>query len=332
MRRHNNFRLRLALALSAVLALGAGFATAQFPQLPPPPAPPVTEGKPNFTTETREVTLHVSVLDRNDRLITDIPRSAFHVYENDVEQAIKVFKREDVPVSMCILIDSSGSMRDKHSSVVAAALALVKASNPEDEICFVNFNDEAYLDQPFTNSLQKLEEAMSKIDSRGGTAMRNAISGAVDYVKQEAKREKRVLVVVTDGNDNASEMKLEELVRKVRDSEVLVYLIGLLNQEERGEARRAKRAMEDLAEASGGLDYYPDNISEVQKITPQIANEIRNQYTLAYTPTNTELDGSYRRVRVEVKGIGRHTVRTRPGYYAKLKQTAGIQSQADRAE
>ena len=110
-----------------------------------------------FKAETNLVTLHVSVLDKNDHLITDIPQSAFHVYENDEEQEIRLFKREDVPVSMCILIDSSGSMRDKHASVVAAALALVRQSNPDDEVCFVNFNDEAYIDQDFTNDINKLD-------------------------------------------------------------------------------------------------------------------------------------------------------------------------------
>jgi Ca-activated chloride channel family protein len=113
---------------------------------------------------------------------------------------------------------------------------------------------------------------------------------------------------------------------------VLVYLVGLLNQEERGERRRAQRALEDLAEASGGLDYYPEDIEEVEKITPQIAHEIRNQYILAYTPTNLELDGSYRRVKVEVKGIGRHTVRHRPGYYARRQQAAVIIPRNERAE
>jgi VWFA-related protein len=301
----------------AILALTAGMAFSQvISQLPPPPPPPLDE-TPTFTSETNLVTLHVSVLDKSDHLITDIPRSAFHVYEDGEEQEIRLFQREDVPVSMCILIDSSGSMRDKHASVVAAALALVRESNPDDEVCFVNFNDDAYIDQDFTNDLDKLEEAMSKIDSRGGTAMRNAISGAMDWVVERGQRDKKVLVVVTDGNDNASEYLLEDLVRKVRDNEVLIYLIGLLNDEVRSEARKAKRALEDLAEASGGLDYYPKDLTEVREITPQIAHEIRNQYIVAYRPSNENLDGTYRRIKVEVKGVRNvDDVRTRTGYFA----------------
>jgi VWFA-related protein len=289
---------------------------------PIPPPQPVEQAdineRPTFTSETKEVTLYVSVLDRDGKLITDIPQSSFKVTENNIEQPIKLFKREDVPVSMCILIDSSGSMREKHSSVVSAALALVKASNKDDEVCFVNFNDDAVLDQPFTNSIEKLEAAMEGINSRGGTAMRNAISATIHDAMKDAKRDKKVIVVVTDGNDNASnETSLEDLVRQVRDSEVLVYTIGLLNDEERGEARKAKRALDTLAEASGGFAYYPKDLAEVQTTTPQIAHEIRNQYILAYSPTNEELDGSFRKIKVEVKGTGRgSTVRTRTGYYA----------------
>jgi VWFA-related protein len=301
----------------ALFAYGQGIG-----QLPPPPPPPLDD-IPTFTSETNLVTLHVSVLDKNDRLITDIPQSAFHVYENDEEQEIRVFRREDVPVSMCVLIDSSGSMRDKHASVVAAALALVRQSNPEDEICFVNFNDDAYLDQDFTDDISKLEEAMTRIDSSGGTAMRNAIAGALDWVETKGKHDKKVLVVVTDGNDNASEYALEDLVRKVRDSEVLIYLIGLLNDEVRSEAKRAQRALEDLAEASGGADYYPKDLAEVRDITPQIAHEIRNQYIVGYRPSNEVLDGTYRRVRVTVEGVRQvDDVRTRSGYYAGRAQSA----------
>ena len=149
--------------------------------------------------------------------------------------------------------------------------------------------------------------------------MRAAVSGAMDWVTQKGKHDKKVLVVVSDGNDNASgdNPSLEDLVRKVRGSEVVIYLIGLLNDEVRSEARKAQRALEELAESSGGVDYYPKNLEEVKEITPQIAREIRNQYILAYRPTNEALDGSYRRIKVEVKGVRNvENVRTRTGYYA----------------
>ena len=258
---------------------------------------------PVFHTEIKEVTLHVSVLDKSGKLITNVPQSAFKVYEDNVEQPIKLFRREDVPVSMGILVDNSGSMNDKRSRVAAAALALVKASNPDDEVFIVNFNDDPYLDQSFTHDSKKLEEALARLDARGGTAMRNAISGAIDYMKTDAKLDKKVIVVVTDGNDNASgETTLEQLLRKVRDSGVLVYSIGLLSEEEPREARAAKRALNALGETSGGFAYYPKDLTEVEKLTPEIAHEIRNQYTIVYSPLNDNLDGSFRQIKIELSG------------------------------
>lgn len=271
---------------------------------------------PTYRTETKEVTLHVSVTDKSGKLITDIPRSAFKVYEDNVEQPIKLFRREDVPVSMGILVDNSGSMNDKRSRVAASALAMVKASNPEDEVFIVNFNDDPYLDQPFTHDSKKLEEALTRIDARGGTAMRSAISGAIDYMKTDAKLDKKVLVVVTDGNDNSSNISIEQLLRKSQNSEVLIYAVGLLNEEEAREARAAKKALKALAEASGGLDYYPKSLGDVEEITPRVAHEIRNQYILGYSSSNQNMDGAFRQIKVTVSGYGRPTVRTRNGYYA----------------
>jgi Ca-activated chloride channel family protein len=269
-----------------------------------------------FTSDASLVTLHVSVLDKNGKPVTNLPQSSFKVYEDNVEQPLKIFKREDVPVSMGILLDNSGSMREKRSRVAAAAIALVKASNPDDEEFIVNFNDDSFFDQPFTSDIKKLESALAKLNPRGGTAMRNAISTSIDYLRTDAKLEKKVLVVVTDGNDNSStETSLDQLIRKVQGSETLVYTIGLLNEEEPDEAKKARKALKALAEASGGFDYYPKDLAEVEAITPQIAHEIRNQYILAYTPLNLTMDGKFRSIRVEVKGYGK--VRAKNGYYAK---------------
>jgi Ca-activated chloride channel family protein len=226
-------------------------------------------------------------------------------------------------VSMGIIIDNSGSMRDKRAKVAAASLDLVKASNPQDEVFIVNFNDDAYLDQPFTNDVKKLETALERIDSKGGTAMRDAISMSIDYVKDKGKKDKKVLIVVTDGNDNTSNIGLEELVRKAQQSDVLIYSIGILSEEEPREARKAKRALHDLGIASGGLDYYPKDLAEVDKITPEVAHEIRNQYTLGYTPTNTAMDGTFRKITVNVNAPGRLQVRTRNGYYASNSASPG---------
>lgn len=286
------------------------------------------EGPAVFTSETRLVVLHASVSDKNGKLIPNLPQSAFKVFENNVEQPVKLFKREDVPVSLGILVDNSGSMRDKRAKVEAAALALVKASNPDDEVFVVNFNDEAFLDTPFTNDYKKLEEGLTKIDSRGGTAMRDALSMSVDYIKESGKKDKKVLLVITDGNDNTSNSTLERLVTKAQQSEVLIYSIGLLSEEEHREAKKAKRALDAITINSGGLTFFPKDLAEVEKITVQVARDIRNQYTIAYTPTNPAQDGSYRQIRVTAKGPGNPIVRTRTGYYARKGEPVSSQPQS----
>jgi Ca-activated chloride channel family protein len=297
-----------ALALAAGLLVPVGAMLAQNPGGAP-------DDIPVFTADTRLVVVHASVLDRNGKLITNLSESAFRVQENSVDQTIKIFRREDIPVSMGIIIDNSGSMREKSAKVAAAALDLVRASNPQDEVFIVNFNDDAYLDQSFTNDIQKLEQALGRYATKGGTAMRDAISMSLDYLKK-GKKDKKVLMVVTDGDDNTSNLSLEELVRKAEQSDVLIYSIGILSDQEPREARRAKRPLHDLAVASGGQDYYPKDLAEVDRITPEVAHEIRNQYTMAYSPTNPILDGTFRKITVMVNAPGHPTVRTRNGYYA----------------
>ena len=295
--------------LSSLLLLAIA-APAQNP-LPPPP------DTPTFKSDTRLVVLPVTVADKSGKLIPNLPQTAFKVYENGAEQPIKLFRREDVPVSLGIIVDNSGSMRDKRLKVETAATDLAKNSNPQDELFVVNFNDEAFLDVPFTNDMKKLEQGLARIDSRGGTAMRDAISMSIDYMKETGKKEKKVILVVTDGNDTASSGTLEKLVNKAQKGEVLIYAIGLLNEEERREAKKAKRVLDELTSASGGVAYYPKDLTEVDKIALQVAHEIRNQYTIAYTPTIQALDGSFRQIKVTVAGAGRTAlVRTRMGYYA----------------
>jgi VWFA-related protein len=279
---------------------------------------PAPQGDPVFSTDSRLVQLHATVLDSRGKLVTNLGKSAFTVLENGKPQPLKQFVREDVPVSLGLVIDNSGSMRDKRIKVAQAALALVKASNKMDEVFIVNFNEEAYLDRPFTADIAKMEEALTKIDSRGGTAMRDAVSMSIDYLKEKAKRDKRVLLVVTDGDDNTSGASntMEKLVEKAQHSEVLIYTIGLLTEEERGKAKRATRALNALAVASGGLAYFPKVVDDTEALAIQVAHEIRNQYTITYVPTDSALDGTYRRIQVLAKGPGKLTVRTRSGYYA----------------
>ena len=280
------------------------------------PAPATTDEPTTFTSDTRWVILPVSVSDKNGKLIMDLQQKSFKVFENGIEQPIKLFKHEDVPISLGIIVDNSGSMKEKRQKVEIAGVDLVKASNPHDEVFIVNFNDEAYLDVEFTNDIKKMEEGVARIDSRGGTAMREAISSSIDYLKEKGKNHKRVLLVVTDGNDNASTISLERLVNRARQSEVLIYAIGLLDDEERREAKSAKRALNALTQESGGLSFYPKGVADVDAIALQVAHEIRNQYTIAYSPLNDAKDGSFRQIKVVVNGPGHPQVRTRTGYYA----------------
>jgi VWFA-related protein len=269
-----------------------------------------------FRADTRLVVLHASVTDHKGKLLTNLNRDAFKVYENGQPQQVKIFRREDVPVSLGVIIDDSGSMMTKRSRVEAASLAMVRDSNPQDEVFIVNFNDDAYLDVPFTNNIHKMEQGLARIDSRGGTAMRDAISMSLDYMKAKAKKDKKVLMVITDGNDNASSVSLEKLVARSNQSDTLVYAIGLFTEEEKHEAAKARRALKELTTATGGLAFYPKEVSEVQAMAVEIARDIRSQYTIAYSPSIQELDGSYRQIKVTVNAPGKPVVRTRSGYYA----------------
>lgn len=295
------FPLRLAL----VLTLAGWFSV----------PPRVAAQDPTFRTDTRLVVLHASVVDRKGDLVTSLTKDDFTVRENKDEQPIRTFLREDVPVSMGLIVDNSGSMRDKRSQVEAAAISLVKNSNPEDEVFVVNFNDDLYLDVTMTNDIKKMQEGIAQIDSRGGTAMRDAISASIDYLREKGAKDKKVLLVITDGNDNASAMTLEKLVQRAQQAEVLVYAIGILNDEERREAKRAERALEALTKATGGQAYFPNALGEVNEIANRVAHDIRNQYVIAYSPTNEAMDGTFRHIEVSVKGRGL-SVRTRTGYYA----------------
>ncbi len=269
-----------------------------------------------FRADTRLVVLHASVTDRRGKLLTNLNKDSFKVFENGQPQQVKIFRREDVPVSLGVIIDDSGSMMSKRSRVEAAALAMVRESNPQDEVFIVNFNDDAYLDVPFTNDMRKMEQGLARIDSRGGTAMRDAINMSLDYMKTQAKKDKKVLVVITDGNDNASNVSLEKVVARSNQSDTLVYAIGLFSDEEKHEAVKARRALNELTGATGGLAFYPKEVAEVQALAVEVARDIRSQYTIAYTPSIQALDGSYRQIKVTVDAPGKPVVRTRSGYYA----------------
>jgi Ca-activated chloride channel family protein len=299
---------------------------AQIPvNTPPPPPPPAQDaGKSQsgskISVDVNLVVLHTTVLDDRGKFAEGLAQDNFRVFEDKVEQKLSVFKREDIPVSMGLVIDNSGSMRDKRPRVNEAALTLVQNSNPQDEAFVVNFNDDFYLDldKDFSSSIPELKEALERIDARGSTALYDAIIGSLDHLKKGVK-EKKVLLIVTDGEDNTSRSSLEKTIREIQKTDTVIYAIGLLSQESKRSAKTAKKALVEIANASGGVAYFPENIEDVHSICEQVAHDIRHQYTLGYYPSNSARDGSFRSVHVDVippRGKGKLVARTRNGYYA----------------
>jgi len=275
-----------------------------------------------------EVVLSCTVIDGNGHLVQDLTRNDFTVFEDNTPQQIVAFSHSDVPVSMGILVDNSGSMRDKRASVNTAALDLVRASNPGDEAFIVNFSDEAFLDQDFTSDINKLREGLSHIESRGGTALYDAVVASADQLSRGAHRSKQVLIIVTDGEDNASTLNLEQTIRRIQDLQgPVVYSIGLLfGEDDRGmEARRARRALQLLSDETGGLAFFPHSLADVDTIAGEVAQDIRNQYTIGYHSSKPASLGGYRTIRVDARAAhhGKLYVRTRTGYYPKPQSQPG---------
>ena len=282
-------------------------------------------GRYTLQRNVDEGVLNATVLDDKQHLITTLAKDDFKISEDGTPQTITSFQHQDIPISLGILVDNSGSMRTKRQAVNSAALDLVHYSNPDDESFVVNFSDEAYIDQDFTADVGKLRDGLGHIDSKGGTALYDAIMASADYLTKNAKRSKQVLLVITDGEDNASSTTLEETVRRIQDLQgPIVYSIGLLYDDTGGgrEARRARRALEMLANETGGISFFPKNLSQVDEIAGEVAKDIREQYTIGYHSTKPISQGGFRAVHVDAhaKGYGKLIVRTKSGYYPSTKK------------
>ena len=272
------------------------------------------QGRFVFRKQVQEVVLHATVVDESGRLITSLERNAFTIYQNGQPQAITSFRREDLPVALGIVIDNSGSMRDKRQKVSQAVVNLMRASNAQDQVFVVNFSQTPYLDQDFTSDVNLLQTALHQVSSRGSTALYDAVVASNIHLKNNPSLEKKVLLVVTDGQDNMSRETLQEAMRKLQSSKgATLYAIGLTDQ---GMTRSARQALEDLAQSTGGVAFFPKDLDEVNEITRGIAHDIRSQYTLTYNP-GASIGNGYQRIQVEAKGSGRTRlmVRTRNGYY-----------------
>jgi VWFA-related protein len=295
---------RLVVLLLSVVWLGA--------------APAAQDGA-LFRARVGLVVLHATVTDSRGAVVTNLDRSAFTVDENGHPQPITLFSREDVPVSLGLVIDNSGSMRLVRPRVEAAALALVRASNPQDEAFVVNFADKPRLDVPLTSDLPTVRAGLARVDAIGGTALYDAVDMAGAYVRDHASRDRKVLVVITDGNDNASVATMARIQNTLAQGAVAVYAIGLFRDP--AVMHHGRHDLDQLATRTGGLAYYPADIDQIDAVALTIAQQIRTQYTIAYEPTNQALDGSYRSIRLHVRAPERLTVVTRAGYHATAGST-----------
>ncbi|RPI22223.1 MAG: VWA domain-containing protein [Acidobacteria bacterium] len=267
------------------------------------------------------VVLHASVRSRKGILVSGLDKDNFQVYEDGVPQQIKYFSHEDVPVTVGLVVDNSGSMRPKRPEVIAAALAFARSSNPEDQMFAVSFNEDVSFglpaDQPFTDQGTQLQAALSRLAAAGMTALYDAVAAALEHLKK-GDRDKKVLLVVSDGGDNASRHDLAQVMAMAGQPDAIIYTIGLFDPQD---PDRNPRMLKQLAKATGGEAFLPESLADVTPICERIARDIRNQYTIVYVPTNGRQDGTYRVIQVKAgaKDRGRLLVRTRAGYYAPLK-------------
>jgi Ca-activated chloride channel homolog len=297
----------LALYLPALPALPAQAAF---------PSQPVQE--PSFRSGSSElVVLPVVVTDKQGRYISDVPSQQFTILDNGRRVPIELFSNEDTPVTVGLILDASGSMRSKLGEVIAAAVAFAKSSNPEDELFAIRFNDDvrdAVTDRPFlpASDLGALESAVSALRPEGRTALYDGLIAGLDHLAR-GSRARKVLIVVSDGGDNASEATLDRVLKRARDSNAAIYTIGIYDEDD---LDRNPRVLKSLAETTGGARFLPRSPGDLLRVCERIAREIRSGYTIGYVPPDR--DGAYHRVRVLVdpSPSRRLYVRTRPGYFA----------------
>jgi len=292
---------------------------------PSQPTPADDSGQFVFRKKVEEVVLHAVVVDGQNNLVANLDKNSFRIYEDSKPQEITSFYQEHVPVALGILIDNSGSMRPKRASVNQAALNLVRSSGNQDEVFVVNFGEQYYLDQDFTSDVAKLQTALEKVETRGSTALYDAIVASAAHMKQGAELQKRILLVVTDGADNASQESLEEAVQQLQQKDgPVVYLIALL-----GSGRNAAattRALESLSQGTGGTAYFPADVSQVDSITRSIASAIRSQYVIGYKSSSLATGHVYHSIQVDASSPDRRKlrVRTRTGYYSDSGMNASV--------
>jgi VWFA-related protein len=304
-----------AIALPVLLLfILAGYAGSQAPPANPDPDSAVFR----ISVDVAMVVLHATVSDRKGGFVSNLEEQNFEVREDGVLQHVRLFRNEDVPVTVGLVVDHSTTMRPKLDQVAAAANTFVRSSNREDEMFVINFNEIVSMGLPgtirFTDDTTELENAIKTATSRGQTALYDAIAKGLEEL-QAGSRDKKVLIVVSDGGDNASVRSLAQVMTMAGQSSAVIYTIGIYDETD---TTRNLGVLKRLAQATGGEAFFPEEISEVVAICAGIARDIRHQYTIGYIPTNLTLDGTHRAIRVlaRTKGNDKLTVRTRTGYIA----------------
>lgn len=286
-----------------------------------------------ISLDVSQVLLDVTVQDRDGGFVSGLDESNFQVYEDGRPQAIESFRYGDVPVTVGLVVDNSGSMRRKRPQVVIAALSFVQGSYPRDETFVVNFNEKAsfglHSGERFTNNITQLRNALIQTACAGQTALYDALAVGLKHLKY-GHHEKKVLLVISDGGDNASQHDLRGVLTMTQQANATVYTVGLYDPEDKDQN---PKVLKRLAKVSGGECFLPSSTSEVTSICQRIAKDIRNQYTISYNPTNTNWDGRYRNVKVTVRAP-RHNkliVRTREGYFAPSSAIISSQQESPRS-
>jgi Ca-activated chloride channel family protein len=240
--------------------------------------------------------VHVNVTDEKDRPVGNLKKENFRVFEDRTEQKIAVFKHEDAPLSLGLVIDNSRSIEPRKKRLDAAALSFVRKGNPEDETFIVHFDDTARLAQDFTESIPTLESALASVKPYGQTAIYDALILALEHMEQ-SKHLKKAILLITDGVDNSSKHTLGEAVEATKRSRVAVYTVGLLSM---SGGQKAEDSLIRIAESSGGHAYFPNNEDEARMYMERVARDLREQYTLGYFPSNAMRNAGWRSVRVDV--------------------------------
>jgi VWFA-related protein len=284
----------------------------------PAAAPTRPGGEYAIQVNVDVVVLRATTQDRKNILVSGLDKDDFQVYEDGVLQTIKYFSHADIPVTVGLVVDNSGSMTPKRHDVIAAAMAFARSSNPQDQMFVVNFNEKVSFGLPnntaFTDQPAQLQVALSRVAAEGETALYDAVAVALEHLRM-GNRDKKVLIVVSDGGDNASRHKLAEITALVAQSNAIIYTIGIFDDQD---PDRNPGVLKRLAKETGGEAFLPESVKDVEPICERIARDIRNQYTIAYNPTNKKRDGTYRVIQVKANAPDhrRLSVRTRAGYVA----------------